>query len=48
MVKFNLQFKIPLSECPGVEDICKTTVTRQVFFEQDHNGAMTNTTVGNY
>ena len=32
--------------CDGVEDVCKTTVTRQIFYETDHLGERVNTTVG--
>ena len=35
-------------ECDGLEDICKTTVTRQIFFEYDNMGEMVNTTVGKW
>lgn len=34
-----------LRDCPGAEDVCKTTVTREVYYETDKMGNLVNTTV---
>ena len=34
--------------CPGAEDVCKTTVTREVYYSTDSIGNSVNTTVGEF
>jgi len=34
-----------LRDCPGAEDVCKTTVTREVYYSTDSVGNRVNTTV---
>ena len=35
-------------DCPGAQDVCKTTVTREVYYSTDSVGNLVNTTVGEF